>query len=650
MGSVPRVLTGIAESWGPTEQVIDHPNFVESVGFSPDGTHVASGANDGIIRIWNVATGELEVVLHDARVWWDASVMCVAFSTDGTHVVSGSIDKTVRVWNLATGDVEHVLKGHLSEVKSVAYSHDSTCVVSGSVDGGVCIWNAVTGVIERVLEGHSRWPAVAFSPDGTHVVSGSADKTVRIWNVGTGDMEHVLEDDSYGTVSVAYSHDSTRVMSVSKRVRVWNAVTGEMVHGLESHVDHDGWSSIALSADGTRVASGGFHSVCVWNAVTGEIERVLQGYAATSVAISPDGTRVVSGSRAKLLRIWNAVSGAMECGTRVVSGSNDNSARIWNAVTGEMDCHSDEVTSVAFSRDGTRVVSRSGDDSVRIWNAATGEIERVLYCSRYSLDALDDVPDSADTSSLFMLHDGNILCLQNHPPVTSIRSSRDGTHIISGSNDGSVWIWPTVTRGVEPVLLTHAYHEDEDEEYSVEFLGDGTHVISGSHSAVLAWDPISRGSTSLPCHESFQFPDGSRVTHILPGEFQLFPPDQHQRGVDSDPDDAEVDSDPDEPQEDSDLGEPEVVSDPDEPQEDSDLGEPEVVSDSDQPEVVSDPEEPWVVLSPDCKWILTGWPGVACWIPPEFRDDDLELVVYGTKVCFGCGSGRVIIIDLTPPH
>ena len=62
------------------------------------------------------------------------NVRSVAFTQDGSQVVSGLEDETVRIWNAATGDVEVELKGHTDIVTCVAFVEDGSQVVSGSGD------------------------------------------------------------------------------------------------------------------------------------------------------------------------------------------------------------------------------------------------------------------------------------------------------------------------------------------------------------------------------------------------------------------------------------------------------------------------------------------------------------------------------------
>jgi WD40 repeat protein len=84
-----------------------------------------------------------------------SQVACVDFSADGSRVVSGSYDGMVRIWNATTGEMEAKLEGHTSDVTSVAFSQDGCQVVSGSHDRTVRIWNTTTREMNAKLEGHA---------------------------------------------------------------------------------------------------------------------------------------------------------------------------------------------------------------------------------------------------------------------------------------------------------------------------------------------------------------------------------------------------------------------------------------------------------------------------------------------------------------
>jgi WD40 repeat protein len=74
------------------------------------------------------------------------SVQSVAFSPDGTHIVSGSDDKTIRIWDMKTGEeVVEPFKGHTGSVRSVAFSPDGTRIVAGSHDRAIQILDVMAG-------------------------------------------------------------------------------------------------------------------------------------------------------------------------------------------------------------------------------------------------------------------------------------------------------------------------------------------------------------------------------------------------------------------------------------------------------------------------------------------------------------------------
>ncbi|KAF8598155.1 WD40 repeat-like protein, partial [Ceratobasidium sp. AG-I] len=103
-------------------------------------------------------------------------------------------------------------------------------------DNTIRIWDAHTGQrVGKPLEGHtSSVASVAYSHDSTRIVSGSGDNTIRIWDAHTGQMVgKPLEGHTRLVNSVAYSHDGTCIVSGSydKTIRIWDARTGKMADG-----------------------------------------------------------------------------------------------------------------------------------------------------------------------------------------------------------------------------------------------------------------------------------------------------------------------------------------------------------------------------------------------------------------------------------
>ena len=68
------------------------------------------------------------------------SVYSIAFSPDGMTVASGSEDGTVRLWDTGTWEHKRTLTGHTDQVDSVAFSLDGKLLATGSDDGTVILW------------------------------------------------------------------------------------------------------------------------------------------------------------------------------------------------------------------------------------------------------------------------------------------------------------------------------------------------------------------------------------------------------------------------------------------------------------------------------------------------------------------------------
>ena len=71
-------------------------------------------------------------------------ISAVAFSPNGMLLASGSDNGAMKLWDVATRESIATLEGHTDYVRSVAFSPDGALIVSGSDDGTVKLWDVVT--------------------------------------------------------------------------------------------------------------------------------------------------------------------------------------------------------------------------------------------------------------------------------------------------------------------------------------------------------------------------------------------------------------------------------------------------------------------------------------------------------------------------
>ena len=159
-----------------------HKESLYAVAFSPDGTTLATGALDGTVKLWDVATKTNIATFSDSE--HKQYVTSVAFSPDGTTLAAGMEDGGFKLWDVTTKTNIATLDIYASGAASVAFSPDGTTFAAGMEDGRIRLWNVATKALIATFSGHAGWVySVAFSPDGMILASGSSDGTVRLWDV-----------------------------------------------------------------------------------------------------------------------------------------------------------------------------------------------------------------------------------------------------------------------------------------------------------------------------------------------------------------------------------------------------------------------------------------------------------------------------------
>ncbi|CDR37713.1 CYFA0S01e15544g1_1 [Cyberlindnera fabianii] len=323
---------------------LDHSSVVCCVRFSNDGKFLATGCNK-TTQVFGVETGELVARLSDdntaaenAGSSADLYIRSVCFSPDGKYLATGAEDKVIRVWDLSTRRITKYLKGHEQDIYSLDFFPDGQRLVSGSGDRTVRIWDLASGQCSLTLSIEDGVTTVAVSPDGKLIAAGSLDRTVRVWDSSTGFLvERLDSENEAGTghkdsvYSVAFTSNGSEVASGSldRTVKLWSlkqlgtaAATSPSKNVTACEVTYVGHKDFVLSVcsspDGNYILSGSKdRGVIFWEKATGDPLLMLQGHRNSVISVSVANT---------------AISGAGMFAT----GSGDCKARIWrwNNVSG----------------------------------------------------------------------------------------------------------------------------------------------------------------------------------------------------------------------------------------------------------------------------------------------------------------------------
>jgi serine/threonine protein kinase/WD40 repeat protein len=470
--------------------------------WSADGRRVACGCGDGMIRLWDAASGKVEKSLPSS-----ANPAQVALSPDdrtlavlpggGTTLSGGSI---VQLLDSGTGTVMRTLRSRAGSFMGMKFSPDSRKLATYSSNfGGSTRDNRVWDLEDAEAGSLDLMTGAAvvgydFSPDSRQVLAAEASGMIRLW-----DLERRTEVDRFaahaGTaLSVQWLPDRWILSSGGDGARVWRA---RHPGALEFPVHPMSLRCVAFSPDSRRLAAAGTAALVSVLDLAGS--RPAQNYTDSpgtvySVAIRHDGMVASAGMDA--VELWDPVSFEKK----------------WRYVLAP----APSVYWIAFSPDGSRLYVASHADMLSVLDAATGKQLRSISGLGKTLDGLAVSPDGrllalcqkSDQEKLSVRSADDLHELWHAPSFTErcAAFSPDGKWIATGDRDGAVSLWEVAAEGrVRRKMRGHAATVT-----GVNFHPDGSRLVSCSFDgSVKVWDwKTDTDLLTLP------LPGGGQAWHV----------------------------------------------------------------------------------------------------------------------------------------
>jgi serine/threonine protein kinase/WD40 repeat protein len=264
-----------------------HVQQVASLAFHPDGTLLASQSWDGVLRLWDVATGR---ALLQMPLLVDPQ-----FSRDGRWLGVLQHGEDAQLLEAVTAPEYRTLGDGQGEYYEGDLSPDNRLLAVNCGDDGVRLWDVTNGREIAKLPGG----LALFHPDGRELVISNGDGLQR----RTIAFDRALHLGPPRTVPlpapttrVARSQDGRTLALVSEAKGFAWLVDLDTDTVRAPRLAHRKANYVALSPDANWVATSGWHTneVRLWNARTGALVHEWPLHRA-SVAFTPDSRVLVLG-------------------------------------------------------------------------------------------------------------------------------------------------------------------------------------------------------------------------------------------------------------------------------------------------------------------------------------------------------------------
>ena len=271
---------GVLQMWDPKSSQ-RHPDFApaqrllvhdDALRFSPDGEWIAVGrrlVNE--VTVLNSETGDVHVRLVGrkplSKTDQFSGIRSLAWDESGDHLAAGNSDGVLLIWDMASGQsVELKLTGRRLSSVSFLPNHEGRYLAAGDANGSLWLVDTKDGTVSQQISGRPV-TGIDVNRSGTRLAVASqnasyGNPTLRLWDIiddGTTinlQNEHVLNR-SHAVMGLAFTPDGERLFAGGQdgSVEIWDT-TGELSEKKQRRLAYLKGGNVAVRL--VRVADNGF--------------------------------------------------------------------------------------------------------------------------------------------------------------------------------------------------------------------------------------------------------------------------------------------------------------------------------------------------------------------------------------------------------
>jgi WD40 repeat protein len=308
------------------------PQPVRAVAWTSDGKALLAGVGPALVRINADNGAPLATLGRHGK-----TITCLSLASDGRTLATGADDGCIKTWDVAAGKETRSFAAHRGTVYSVCFDPAGKRLISAG-NREARLWDAGTGKSLR------EWPAgytlvasAIFTPDGKAALTAAWDGAARLLDTRTGAQRArfgglggldgvLLHPDTY---CLALWSTGRRIALYDLELRPPDEAARQRIAALLAQLDDDDYevrerASAALKALGwiaaealekaareAKSAEVRIRARLAWWSLRNEPRKVLEGHTGDlrAVCFSKDGKTLASGAEDGTIRLWDPATG-----------------------------------------------------------------------------------------------------------------------------------------------------------------------------------------------------------------------------------------------------------------------------------------------------------------------------------------------------